>query len=462
MASTSMHGAKTQVLLLSAICFCCPGLFNALSSFASGLQDPTMAFAGNVLIYVCFTVSGIVASAFVGALGVPKAVMLGTLGYVLYAMALWNLQTRVLAQSTELFYAACVCLGISAGLLWTAQGQMIMSYATNENQGRYLSVFWIIFNLGATSGGLLTFLLNYNVGNDSTRHVSNATFAAFVLVMAMGTLLCLWLVDSSKVVKENNERVHEEPANKALPGSRWKAVHELTSFVAKSRTLWLLFPFFVYSNWFYTYHAFYNVSVFNARASGLASAFYWAAQMVAAHKLGQYLDRSTGSAISSIRTAKRVLWVLAFGWNAMWLCGWYTQREALHLSYEQPLGLDVSFQDTNWIGPTLLYIVYGAGDALGQVWIYWYLSAVCPNGSNVQVAGYHAGLYKSIQALSAALSWYLGAIQVDPLRQLNINWVLSNVALAGAVMSVVLIARQEERSLPMGRGSQSYESISLS
>ncbi|KAJ0409302.1 hypothetical protein ATCC90586_007580 [Pythium insidiosum] len=449
------HAAYTQVLLLSVVCFCCPGLFNALSSFASGLDDPTLAFNGNVVIYLCFTVSSAAAAGCVAVLGVPRALTLGTLGYLLYTASLWFLQTQggaATGWATAVFFAACAALGASAGLLWTAQGQMIMSYATHRNQGRYLSTFWIIFNLGATSGGVLTFLLNFNSADHAApgsgkRSVSPATFLAFMLLTAVGTAIAaLLIVPPSDVVKEDGERVADASSGNARGDddgrlSWWRHMQALGRYVASHGEIALLFPFFVYSNWFYTYHSFFNVATFNARSGGLASALYWAAQMLSAHYLGRGLDQAAGSN-GPLVIAKRSLVGLAVLWNVMWAWGWYVQQSELSLSYASPLGLDLIADAARLRGPLLLYIVYGAGDAVGQVWIYWFLSSVCSSGKNVRVAGYHAGLYKAIQALSAAASWYLGATQLPPARQLELNWLLANLAVTGAWLSLAGMSKR--------------------
>jgi hypothetical protein len=44
--------------------------------------------------------------------------------------------------------AAGALLGVCAGLLWTAQGSLMLAYATEATKGRYIATFWIIFNLG--------------------------------------------------------------------------------------------------------------------------------------------------------------------------------------------------------------------------------------------------------------------------------------------------------------------------
>jgi MFS family permease len=47
-------------------------------------------------------------------------------------------------------------LGCCAGMLWSAQGAIMMSYPSENSKGRYISWFWMIFNLGAVIGSLVS------------------------------------------------------------------------------------------------------------------------------------------------------------------------------------------------------------------------------------------------------------------------------------------------------------------
>lgn len=49
-------------------------------------------------------------------------------------------------------------LGICAGILWTAQGAIMMSYPPEKSKGKYISWFWMIFNLGAVIGSLVSLI----------------------------------------------------------------------------------------------------------------------------------------------------------------------------------------------------------------------------------------------------------------------------------------------------------------
>ena len=65
-------------------------------------------------------------------LGIRITLFLGSLGYTLYAGSLWCFQT----QGTRWFVVfAGAILGISAALLWSAQGAVMMSYPLEKDKG---------------------------------------------------------------------------------------------------------------------------------------------------------------------------------------------------------------------------------------------------------------------------------------------------------------------------------------
>jgi MFS family permease len=58
--------------------------------------------------------------------------------------------------------AAGAILGICAGLLWTAQGSLMLAYATESQKGKYIGIFWGIFNLGAVVGASVSLGQNFH------------------------------------------------------------------------------------------------------------------------------------------------------------------------------------------------------------------------------------------------------------------------------------------------------------
>ena len=53
-------------------------------------------------------------------------------------------------------------LGICAGLLWTAQGSLMLAYPTESQKGKFIGIFWGIFNLGAVVGASVSLGENYH------------------------------------------------------------------------------------------------------------------------------------------------------------------------------------------------------------------------------------------------------------------------------------------------------------
>ena len=53
-------------------------------------------------------------------------------------------------------------LGISAGLLWTAQGSLMLAYPTENQKGMFIGIFWSIFNLGGVVGAAVSLGNNFD------------------------------------------------------------------------------------------------------------------------------------------------------------------------------------------------------------------------------------------------------------------------------------------------------------
>lgn len=58
--------------------------------------------------------------------------------------------------------ASGAILGIGAGLLWTAQGSLMLAYPTENNKGKFIAIFWSIFNLGGVVGAAVSLGQNYD------------------------------------------------------------------------------------------------------------------------------------------------------------------------------------------------------------------------------------------------------------------------------------------------------------
>jgi hypothetical protein len=76
----------------------------------------------------------------------------GGIGYSIYAISLL-VSVHEYVGGFNIFAGAL--LGVCAGLLWTAQGTIMLSYPLEHEKGRYFAWFWAIFNVGACLGSLV-------------------------------------------------------------------------------------------------------------------------------------------------------------------------------------------------------------------------------------------------------------------------------------------------------------------
>ncbi|KNZ79347.1 UN protein [Termitomyces sp. J132] len=225
----------TQTSLLGFVCFMCPGLFNALNGLGGGGQvDNTTGANSNAAVYATFAFFAFFAGSINNKLGSRTTLMLGTTGYALYVGS--YLAINIHPGAKGFVIAAGAILGICAGLLWTAQGALMMAYPTEGEKGKYIGVFWTIFNLGGVVGASVALGQNFQ---------SKA--------------------NSAKMIRTDGTKVA------TIRQPSWKS--EFFGLYVALRTdpmILFLFPMFLASNWFYTWQFNdYNGAIFNIRARAL-------------------------------------------------------------------------------------------------------------------------------------------------------------------------------------------------
>ena len=128
-------------------------MFNALNGLGGGgLLSTKAGDDANTAVYSTFAVVGFFAGTIVNRLGVKWSMSLGGLGYVVYVSS--YLCYKFTANLGYVVFAGAL-LGLCAGILWSAQGVIMMSYPQEKQKGRFIAWFWIIFNLGGVIGALV-------------------------------------------------------------------------------------------------------------------------------------------------------------------------------------------------------------------------------------------------------------------------------------------------------------------
>lgn len=143
---------QVQLLLVALVCFLCPGMFNAVNGLGgAGQLSATTADNANVAVYATFSVVGFFSGTIANRLGIKLTLSMGGLGYCLYISSYLSYNHD---KNEGFVVFSGVVLGVCAGMLWAAQGAIMMSYPHERNKGKYISWFWMIFNLGGVIGSL--------------------------------------------------------------------------------------------------------------------------------------------------------------------------------------------------------------------------------------------------------------------------------------------------------------------
>ncbi|KAF9356251.1 hypothetical protein BGX26_005540 [Mortierella sp. AD094] len=405
-----------QVLAVGVICFCCPGMFNALNSIGGGGQvDSKVGQNANVALYTCFAIFGLLSGAIHNKLGPKWTIFIGCLTYVLYAGSLLCYNHT---QAGAFTIAAGGILGIGAGMLWTAQGAMMMAYPREKDKGKYIGYFWAIFNMGGVVGSCIALGINFHE-TGSGKSLGDATYAAFLAIMALGSLVALSLAPPSKVTHSNGDHILIQK----FPTWTGEIIAIFKLFL--DWRMLVLIPMFLSSNWFYSYQfSTVNGRYFSLRTQSLNNILYWASQIFGSYSFARVLD------YQGVNRRTRAIWgliVITVCFVSTWIGGIFFQR-TYNINEIKP---DHDFNEgSSYVGPLFLYIFYGLNDAAWQTFIYWLMGAL---SNDATVLSRYAGFYKCIQSSGAAISWRINAVGTDYMTELIICFALLGASIPGAL-----------------------------
>lgn len=352
---------KFQIVFVAIVCFLCPGMFNAVNGLgAAGQVNAHDINNANTAVYATFSVVGFFAGSIANRIGLRLTLGFGGFGYALYIASILSYNHN---QNAGFLIFAGALLGVCAGLLWTAQGAIMMSYPPEKSKGRYIAAFWMIFNLGAVIGGLIPLAQNIH---SKANKVNDGTYVGFIVLMALGFAITPLLCNPRFVRRDDGSKII------MMKNPTWKS--EFTGMMSVFVSDWyivLLFPMFFASNWFYTYHfQCVNLPKFNIRTRALNSVLYYFSQILGAWIFGVCLDSERFTRSTKAKAAIIALFISTF---VIWGGGYdfqkqYTREET---SAEDYVKLD--WTDSGYIGPMFLFMFYGAYDSVWQTTSYWYV-----------------------------------------------------------------------------------------
>ncbi|KAF5013126.1 hypothetical protein FDECE_846 [Fusarium decemcellulare] len=400
---------EMQVLLLSFTCFLCPGMFNALSGLGGGGQvNADVANKATVALYSTFATTAFFGGTVCNLLGIQKTLFVGTIGYPLYVGSFLSYNHT---ENEPFVISAGAILGICAGLLWTAQGAIMMAYATEGEKGRYIAIFWAIFNTGAVIGGLIPLIQNVASTQSS---VGDGTYIGFLALTLVGCVSSIALCKTRRVIRPDGSTiaVTEQPTWKSELIGVWKVIHSQPAIL-------LLFPLFFASNWFYTYQFNdVNLARFNIRTRSLNNLMYWLSQIIGAYIFGYLLDLKQFNRRTRSIGGLAALFIITM---VTWGCGYAFQKTYTRESVASGETPHLDWTDDGFAAPFVLYWFYGFFDAVWQTYVYWLMGALTNSSSRL---AYFAGMYKGLQSAGAAVMYRLDSLEHPYMALLISNWVL--------------------------------------
>jgi len=407
-------------------------MFNALNGLgAAGQVDSSVQANALVALYTTFAFVGFIAGTGLNYFGAKATLGFGGLGYALYSASFLSYNHT---QNSGFVIFAGAMLGVCAGFLWTAQGAVMMSYPTEGEKGRYIGLFWAIFNMGAVIGSISPIVQNWDRENNTP--VNDGTYVAFLVLMCCGAVLAFFLVPPEKIVRKDGTRVQKVrmPTVASEVLGLWETLRSDTYILA-------LFPLFWASNWFYTYQQnCYNLFLFTVRGRAFTNIWYWLAQIFGALAFGTFLD------YKGLSRRNRAIggWVILFAVvNIIWGCGSIIDtryhNERILMSQKQTPNINVG--DRDFVGLTFLYVFYGVLDAMWQTYAYWVMGAL---SNDPRKLAYFAGFYKGIQSAGAAVVWRLDALGYSFVSIFASSWALCAAGLVCAAPVIWYKIRETE------------------
>lgn len=316
------------------------------------------------------------------------------------------------------------------------------TYVSESHKGRAIAIFWIIFNLGGGVGSLASFGFNFHSKSGT---VSNGTYIALLILMAIGWLLGLLICSPSAV------RV---PQLLTTPESEkdWRQTMRLSLRTISDWRVLCLLPLFFSANVFYSYQQnVVNGLTFDIRTRSLNGALYWIAQMFGGLLIGLILDMPG----LDRRIRARIAWLFLFVTGmAIWGGGYAFQKWSSH-RLAQGIKQNVDYSDGHTsVGPMFLYIFYGAYDAFWQSFCYWLVGA---RSNSPAITAILVGAYKTFQSAGGAMAWRINALEKPAMTQFTMDWALCMGSLVIAIPTVLAVTLTSDPDPSEGKDPEDSE-----
>lgn len=273
-----------------------------------GEEKPYVVNAANGATFCLMVVSCFLGSTVVRYIGIKWTMIVGTMGYSVYAAGLYT--NNRFGESWLILLGAVLC-GISAGLFWMAEAAIALSYPEPYNQGRFLG-FWLSFRVGGQiMGGAIS--LGINSKRSTAGSLSYTVYIIFIVLQALGPFAGLLLNSPDKVQRKDGLPVKLKIANSA-----WFEIKQNAKLFVNRKFL-LFVPFICQAVYTEAVMFSYEGLWLSVRARALGSFLSGVVALIAGNLFGVFLDSKS----ISLKTRTRAGFIFVVIWQGM-CCIWAT------------------------------------------------------------------------------------------------------------------------------------------
>ena len=395
---------RAQTAALGAVFFFVFSAYTTIQFYSHTIYGPRLAADSVSAVYAAFTLCAPLSAGVINKFGCSASMFLGVLGYaalVLASLIYFLYGGETILWSCRLVVLGGSILGCGASILWTAQGRLILQYASKAEElgeannkgddksqtGKLMGLFWAIFQCSSLVGGAISFLYY-----DTKPEGSAPLYVLFLGFILTGAVFTQFLLHPSMLVGQGNHDVEltsestplahdssveadcphkdEVKMNEDLSHQSWReeAQGSLSIFLTRKMAPLLMLFFYTGFNQPYQQSSFGNRFV-TKRTIGLELIVFHLWEIIAAILCGSFLDREgLGRRSRAIACLSLFSLINATG-N---LLAWFQEKSALQNGGEATAH-DIS--DWGVIVPSISFAAWGFADA--QMYVFEYACLSC-------------------------------------------------------------------------------------
>jgi len=447
-----------QTVTLGLVFFWVFAAYTTIQFYSASIYGSSLAADSVSAVYLTFTLTCLISPAIINKYGCRLSMFFGVLGYATFiaaGMIYFLYGGENVIWSRRLVVVGGAVLGCGASTLWTAQGRLILQYASmvevpapadadgatssesSTQTGKLMGLFWAIFQCSSLVGGSISFVY-YNRKPEG----STALYSLFLTFVIMGALFTQLLLPPSMLqtspdaesntgapVKQNDlESISEQsPLNESpveysefdkghsnvqdsslkihedLSHQSWVQEAHGTLRMCFTKRMLCLSPLFFYTGFNQPYQqATFGNRFFTRRTIGAELIIFHLMEIIGAIVVGRLLDRESSNTTSSSNRRNRAILCL----GAFVIINCMGNILAAMQEYDAKgkgiVAHDIS--DSSVIYPSLAFACWGFADAQIQVYCYWLMGGFYSSGSDHSRT---VGWYKCVQSLGTSIGFYL-------------------------------------------------------